>query len=290
MRFLWLDNEGPVIYTGTKHGELKGIEGTVIEFPFKNPGSRLVKVDFKGKEMEIPAELLLRTKHEQNVRIHEVSESVTALLWEGFENNSNAYVIRGEGDKWILIDPGHLGQLGSVLGALHQMELPLDTATAVLFTHSHPDHFESVPVFSDLNIPIGIGEKELEYHTNQGRMLYLMFQGQAPEVKIDISMKDGKLDLEGFNIKVIHTPGHTPGHVCLLHLDEKVLITGDLIFDQGVGRTDFPGGSTKQLFESITEAEKYDVEHICPGHGPSVSGKTAVQKNYRVIKGYASYM
>jgi len=290
MRFLWLDNDGPVIYIGGKQKDLAGKEGEVVSFPLKKQGSRLVTVKLGKAEMEVPAELLIRKGFESYTHVEQVTPNVLALLWEGFANNANAFVIRGKDNRWILVDPGHFAHAGSVLAALHTAGLAPDTADAVLFTHGHPDHIESAPIFADLGIPAGLSPKDEEYNKTLGRMLFLMGQNAFPGVAYPIRLEEGKLDLPGFSIEVVHTPGHTPGSVCFWLPAEKVLITGDLVFDQGVGRTDFPGGSTRALFESIARVEAYPAEHVCPGHGPVVKGRSNVEDNFRIVRRFAGYM
>ncbi len=87
-------------------------------------------------------------------------------------------------------------------------------------------------------------------------------------------------------MQVILTPGHSPGSICLFSPEKKTLFTGDVIFNQSIGRTDLPGGSGKQLKESITMLAKLDVEVLCPGHGDIVTGRENVKKNFKMIQDY----
>jgi glyoxylase-like metal-dependent hydrolase (beta-lactamase superfamily II) len=84
-------------------------------------------------------------------------------------------------------------------------------------------------------------------------------------------IKDGeKINLGNLNISVIHTPGHTPGSVCLYAASEKILFTGDTLFAQGVGRTDFAYASEKQLSASFKKLSRLPGDTlIYPGHGES---------------------
>ena len=81
-------------------------------------------------------------------------------------------------------------------------------------------------------------------------------------------------------MKVFHTPGHSPGSVSLYWPDKKVLFTGDLIFKDGVGRTDLPGGDSSLLKESIKRLKGLEIEWLLPGHGDMVSGAKEVRANF----------
>jgi hydroxyacylglutathione hydrolase len=87
---------------------------------------------------------------------------------------------------------------------------------------------------------------------------------------------------------VILTPGHSPGSVCLYLADKKVLITGDVVFFMSVGRTDFPGGNTAALKDSIDRLSKLDVEYIVPGHNTEpngiIRGKDRVMRNFEAVQ------
>jgi glyoxylase-like metal-dependent hydrolase (beta-lactamase superfamily II) len=82
------------------------------------------------------------------------------------------------------------------------------------------------------------------------------------------------------------TPGHTPGSICLYWPKHGALFTGDLIFEQGIGRTDLPGGSGSQLKDSIIKVESLPAQYLFPGHGNVISGARAVKDNFKQIKEY----
>ena len=101
----------------------------------------------------------------------------------------------------------------------------------------------------------------------------------------DIMLREGELNVGHLNFQVIHTPGHSPGSVCLYWPDKKVLFTGDVVFDQGVGRTDLPGGSGENLKESIRTLSRLEVDYLLPGHGEPISGRDLVIANFSDIEG-----
>ncbi|MGN0291621.1 MAG: MBL fold metallo-hydrolase [Lachnospiraceae bacterium] len=128
------------------------------------------------------------------------------------------------------------------------------TPVAVLLTHGHFDHaMAAEELAGEFQIPIYAHEKEQETLETPRINLSGMI-GQSLIFHADNYVKDGDvLNLAGFEIKVLHTPGHTLGGVCYYLEKEKVLFSGDTLFCQSVGRTDFPTGSSSTLIRSIKE-------------------------------------
>ncbi len=87
-------------------------------------------------------------------------------------------------------------------------------------------------------------------------------------------------------MEIIPAPGHSPGSVCIYWPARKALFSGDAIFNQGIGRTDLPGGSGMQLKESIMRIASLEAEILLPGHGTPVIGQKAVRDNFRIIEEY----
>jgi len=115
-------------------------------------------------------------------------------------------------------------------------------------------------------------------------MEYLGAQTDLPQPAF--FLQEGGLLIGDRDFLVIHTPGHSPGSVCLYWRQQKVLFTGDVVFNQSIGRTDLPGGSGRQLKESISRLAELDVEVLCPGHGDVVAGRENVRKNFKMIKDF----
>ncbi|MCB2228035.1 MAG: MBL fold metallo-hydrolase [Desulfarculaceae bacterium] len=198
-------------------------------------------------------------------------------------NNCNSVLIAGEAPT--LVDPGHSQLYGHVENGLagdgFREEPPL-----VIMTHCHPDHLEAAAQLQRAGAKLAMSQAEIDYMHGEGRALARALGMNFPEITIDLILDEGELTLGGHTLEVISTPGHSPGHLCLYWPANKALIAGDLVFAQGVGRVDFPGGNANQLKDSIKKVASRDIELLLPGHGPIVKGKDQVAKNFELIEKY----
>jgi hydroxyacylglutathione hydrolase len=125
-----------------------------------------------------------------------------------------------------------------------------------------------------------------------GERMFGMFGMKAAKLAPVIDLTEGTLNLgtdeKRISLEIFLTPGHSPGSISIYWPDKKVLITGDLIFYGGVGRTDFPGGSITTLKQSIERLSALDVEFLLPGHstelGSVVEGRDKVERNLSAIR------
>ena len=203
--------------------------------------------------------------------------------WTGLtENNCNAYLI--DGDLRTVIDPGHEHLLPARIEEMRQDGFPPESIDLILLTHCHPDHLEGAASWPKGKPKTALHEAESAYLKGTGGAFYEAMGGSPPEFQPSFLLREGVLNLGSMTLEVIHTPGHSPGSVCYHLPSMKALITGDLLFKQGVGRTDFPEGSTKLLRESIAKVAELDYEWILPGHGEPVSGLGAVRENYAEVQ------
>ena len=129
-----------------------------------------------------------------------------------------------------------------------------------------------------------MNEKEEGYIKEFGVAFYGMMGMEMPVIRTDFFLKEGELFLGKERFEVFEAPSHSPGSICLFWPSKKLLITGDVIFSMGVGRTDFPGGDGKRLKESIDRLADLDVETILPGHGDIIAGKERVHRNFQYIR------
>jgi len=162
-------------------------------------------------------------------------------------------------------------------------------------THCHPDHFEaSGSVVERSGALVALSREEDEFYRGAGGRFYGTFGAKAPQVKAFFFLQEGELNLgggDGIGAEVLLTPGHTPGSICLYLKREKILVSGDVVFFGGVGRTDFPGGSSSLLRKSIERLSRLDVEYLVPGHstqaGAVIAGRDRVAQNFQMVKMFA---
>jgi hydroxyacylglutathione hydrolase len=206
-----------------------------------------------------------------------ILDGLYGFIWQSAsENNCNSFFV--DGAKKILIDPGHRHLFQHVKSGLAQIETTPGQIDVVLVTHGHPDHLEMVGSFGP-STRWAMSRIDYEFV-----MKYIGSHMEFPAPAF--FLQEGDLVIGDKTFRVILTPGHSPGSICLYWPERKVLFTGDVVFSQSIGRTDLPGGSGKQLKESITRLAELDVEVLCPGHGDVVAGRENVQKNFKLIQDY----
>ncbi|MFH1641105.1 MAG: MBL fold metallo-hydrolase [Candidatus Omnitrophota bacterium] len=179
----------------------------------------------------------------------------------------NCYILASRKEsEAVLIDPGAQPEkIRSVL-MRHKLKPAL-----IVNTHGHIDHIGSDDVFG---VPVYIHRQDAtmlkDSRLNLSAFLDSSFCVQS---KINLLEEKEKIVLGGIILEVIHTPGHTPGGICLLmhKPSNKILFTGDSLFYRSIGRTDFAQGDTDLLIKSIKEKilKLPDDIVIYPGHGPS---------------------
>ncbi|MCP4621965.1 MAG: MBL fold metallo-hydrolase [bacterium] len=206
-------------------------------------------------------------------------------MWQSMStNNCNAYFI--DGPSRVLIDPGHRALFEHVQRGLEDLNLSIQDIDVVICTHAHPDHLEAVPIFKDTPALFTMHETEWQWAANIGKHMSASFGIDINDLRPDFFLTEGNLSLNGLDLDIIHTPGHSPGSVSLYWPQQKALFTGDLIFKEGVGRTDLPGGDGSQLKESIKGLNNLDVEWLLSGHGDVISGSDNVKKNFENVESF----
>ncbi len=174
-------------------------------------------------------------------------------------NTTNCYVI-GENNDALLIDAICHGN-NEVSSCLKKNSINSIKYSAI--THPHPDHYSGLK-----RILSGFSGKVL-CHPDTAR--YLTSEIVKPE---DITVFSGEetLNIAGYTIQVIHTPGHFPGHLCFYVNEEKILFSGDTILGRGTTIISPPEGDMTAYLNTLNKLAGMDIEMICPGHGPVIKG------------------
>jgi glyoxylase-like metal-dependent hydrolase (beta-lactamase superfamily II) len=190
----------------------------------------------------------------------------------------NGYVLGCEESREaIVIDPGD--EVEELLGALAKHQL---TAKYILLTHAHLDHITGVGrAKRALGVPVGLHREDnflYEHAVQQGLMFGLQVERQPP---VDFFYDgEGPWRFGRYEVRVLHTPGHCPGGVCLVvqkqNEGKPALFVGDTLFAGSIGRTDLPGGNLETLLKSIREVlfSFPDDTIVYSGHGePTTIGR-----------------
>ena len=170
----------------------------------------------------------------------------------------------------IVIDPGE--DIGRIHRRLTALGLKL---TQILITHAHIDHIGGALRLKRLTgAPILLNENDLPLlqmmETQAGWLGVATPETESP----DASLQDGlRVGLDNYPAQVLHTPGHTQGSVCLYFAPLQLLVAGDTLFAGSIGRTDLPGGNSRQIIDSIHSRLLVLPEEtqVLPGHGPSTT-------------------
>ena len=175
---------------------------------------------------------------------------------------TNIYILSNDTEA-VVIDPGYEPDI--ILDALEGKELK-----AILLTHGHFDHVGAVQDLAaetDCDVYIAEADLSLPPMITAGQLYYTHTYAEGDTV----------CPIEGAALHVLHTPGHTPGSVCLLLGDQ--MFSGDTLFEGSCGRMDLPGGDQLQMHQSLNRLVSLQADyHIHPGHGGSTT--LAAEKRY----------
>ncbi len=178
----------------------------------------------------------------------------------------NCFLVRPQhGDHAVIVDPGE--EAPRLLQAIEDAGVTLD---AILLTHTHFDHVGAVaPIARATGAPVYC--PQLEVPVLQDVMAFVPWPGFGPYESWDPehTVSGGEtLELAGLTFDVVFTPGHSPGHVTYAVRDEAALFSGDVLFENSIGRIDLPGGDGPTLMRSIASLlERFDDDTVVyPGH------------------------
>lgn len=181
----------------------------------------------------------------------------------------NCYVISCEKTKKAcIVDPGGYSSILDEYVKKNQLKIEF-----IILTHGHSDHFGGVPkLTADFHVPLYAHKDEKDILNNASLNFSTYVLGTQMTFEPDRYLNDNEeIKLGELVLKIIHTPGHSPGGICILIND--CLFSGDTLFNSSVGRTDFPYSSEKQLIDSIKNKlfSLNDNIKVFPGHGPETS-------------------
>jgi len=184
---------------------------------------------------------------------------------------TNCYVVGSASTKLgMIIDPG--AEADDILRTVRQAGLSI---SLIVLTHAHVDHIGALSsVKKQTKAQFALHEMEERLLSSSVNEMFSFFNlgPSEPPPQPDRLLKDGdRIKVGDLDFKVLHTPGHSPGGICLL--GHGVVFSGDTLFNYGIGRTDFPGCSYKQLMKSINDKLMVlpDDTIVYPGHGPATT-------------------
>ena len=176
---------------------------------------------------------------------------------------TNCYIVASAENNALIVDPGD--DAAKITQCLKKYSL---TPKCIVNTHGHIDHIRAN---ASLKLPVFAHEADREMISDPKKNNMSFFFGSFDPVEPSRLLKDGEvLELDELRFRVIHTPGHTAGGICLL--GHGVLFSGDTLFKDGIGRTDFPGASGAAMQVSLKKLFKLDgATAVYPGHGPQTT-------------------
>ncbi|MFQ6122269.1 MAG: MBL fold metallo-hydrolase [Dehalococcoidales bacterium] len=195
----------------------------------------------------------------------------------------NTYVIRDELN--IIIDPGSLQFLSVLIQDLHGDGIEPKEIDIITNTHLHVDHCwanEAFKEFSEAKIILHPLQKKFYDVTVVETTKFFGFQ--PVDFKEDRCLDGDRLEAGDVEFELVHSPGHSPDSICFYCQKDKILICGDVIFDENTGRVDLPGGNRAELRQSIEGLSQLEIEYLLPGHMDIVTSAEKVKDNFEFVR------
>ena len=202
----------------------------------------------------------------------------------GFSSDSNIFLVVGSRTALIDTGTGHQNKrnIAKIKEILKERSLDM-----IILTHFHADHSGGLKGMMDefgSEAFIGAGDAPYIISADPEYTYSEMFDVDLEPVDVSELMEGDVIDLGVHKLNVINTPGHTCGGICLYDEVTNSLFSGDTVFSQGVGRTDFPTGSSKELTRSLERLCKIKIKTLYPGHMDITSdGNRAVMSGLRMM-------
>ena len=181
---------------------------------------------------------------------------------------SNCYLLE-EGGEALIVDPS-----AAASAILRKLREDGCTPVGILLTHGHFDHIMSIDTLrqAEPNLKVYVHEEDAPMLADGQKNGFSVFFRQDRAWKdADVLLTDGQeITVGSATLRVVHTPGHSPGSVCYLCESEGIMLTGDTLFSDNIGRCDLWGGSYATIRQSLKRLRDYDGGlTILPGHGGS---------------------
>ncbi len=190
----------------------------------------------------------------------------------------NCLVVWSDPAGAMVVDPGKDAEL--IRETLDRNGLRV---AAYLLTHGHMDHVSAVADLCDAEpAPVAMHASDLQWAFSQGNAMPPFYGVPRRPEKVERMLEHGQQWTDGgLTYRVLSTPGHSPGSVCFHFADDGVLLSGDTLFAGSVGRTDFPGGDTRELQRSLAQLKDLPGDTVVhTGHGPSTTIEREKRTNY----------
>ncbi|MEM0449806.1 MAG: MBL fold metallo-hydrolase [Methanomassiliicoccales archaeon] len=192
--------------------------------------------------------------------------TIRTLPGKGYD--CNVYFISG--NRPMIVDTGTGAGINQLLSDLDKFT-SINLIKSIILTHRHYDHVGGAAFLSHkLGSKVFIHNEDAEV-VSEGdawATMSIMFGGHLEPLNV-VPIEEGMIFNTGdHEFRVIHTPGHSAGSICLYDSKTKDLISGDTIFKDGVGRWDLPSGDQRALYRSIQKLMEFDIKNLYPGHGP----------------------
>ncbi len=205
-------------------------------------------------------------------------KNITSNVWKFYFGNlgSNCYLIKTEG-KNILIDTSGEENRKELISDLNKLKVKPESIDIILLTHFHYDHIGNISIFK--NAGVYASEEEIDDFRKQPfnavlneNFIEKIVDGAGKTEPTHEFVKIGGIKIQSIknlklkSIKAIRAPGHTRGSIAFFMPKEKILFSGDTLFDEGIGRTDLPTSNAREMENSLKKLRSLDYKILCPGH------------------------
>lgn len=192
------------------------------------------------------------------------------ILLQLSDMDSNIYLI---GDT--VIDSGTGFNFTRLRDLFRVLKVDMKEIKQIINTHGHFDHVGGNGYFLNGKVLIHKSDADIVEKANAQLAAADFFDGKMHPRQVDRRLEHGdKIKAGDMELEVIHTPGHTHGSICLFEKKEGLLFTGDVVFKDGIGRTDFENSDPNLMIDSLEKIKSMPVKQVLPGHGEAFDKKT----------------